>query len=115
MNTIHRIHHLIGILAARARALLVSPAAFTGTNPRLMSIRFRTAGLLLAVAAAVGLTAAAALPASASTGYYKIFVQVAGSKIKMCLQPDDPARGPERLSSRSPAPTSRPRAGRRSA
>jgi hypothetical protein len=37
MNTIHRIHHLISILAAGACALLAfaaaAPAAFAGTNP----------------------------------------------------------------------------------
>jgi Ricin-type beta-trefoil lectin domain-like len=58
-----------------------------------MSIRSRTAGLMLAVAAVASLSAVAALPASASTGYYKIFVQVAGSAPAMCLQPADPDGG----------------------
>jgi hypothetical protein len=61
-----------------------------------MRIRSRTAGLVLAAAAAAGLTAAAALPASANTspsGWYKIFVQVAGSAPAMCLQPARPDGG----------------------
>jgi hypothetical protein len=61
-----------------------------------MRIRSRTAGLLLAAAAAAGLTVAAALPASAGTspaGYYKIFVQVGTNAPAMCLQPADPAGG----------------------
>jgi len=61
-----------------------------------MRVRSRTAGLMLAAAAATGLTAAAALPASASTspaGYYNIFVQVGASAPAMCLQPANPAGG----------------------
>lgn len=61
-----------------------------------MRIRSRTTGLMLAAVAATGLAMAAALPASASTspaGYYKMFVQVAGSAPAMCLQPADPAGG----------------------
>jgi hypothetical protein len=61
-----------------------------------MSIRSRTAALILAAAAAVGLTAAAALPASASTsssGWYKIYVQVAESTPGMCLQPANADEG----------------------
>ena len=60
-----------------------------------MRIRSRTVGLLLAAAAA-GLTAAAALPASASTspaGYYQILVRAGTSAPVMCLQPADPAGG----------------------
>ena len=61
-----------------------------------MRIRSRTAGLLLAATAAVGLTAPAALPASASTspaGYYQILVRAGTSAPVMCLQPADPAGG----------------------
>lgn len=61
-----------------------------------MRIRSRTAGLLLAAAAATGLTTAATLPASAGTspaGYYTILVQVGTSAPVMCLQPADPAGG----------------------
>jgi len=61
-----------------------------------MHIRSRAAGLMMAAAAAVGLTAVAALPASASTspaGYYKIFVQVSGAAPPMCLQPAGADRG----------------------
>ena len=61
-----------------------------------MRIRSRRAGLLLAAAAAAGLTVAAALPASASTspaGYYQILVHVGTSAPIMCLQPADPAGG----------------------
>ena len=61
-----------------------------------MRIRSRTVGLLLAAATAAGLTAAAALPASASTspaGYYQILVHVGTSAPVMCLQPADPAGG----------------------
>jgi hypothetical protein len=58
-----------------------------------MRIRSRTAALL---AAAAGLTVAAALPATASaspTGYYKLLVRVGASAPVMCLQPADPAGG----------------------
>jgi hypothetical protein len=61
-----------------------------------MRIRSRTAGLMLAAAVAAGLTAAAALPASASTspaGYYQILVRVGTSAPVMCLQPANPAGG----------------------
>ena len=61
-----------------------------------MRIRSRPAGLLLAATAAAGLTAAAALPASASTspaGYYKILIRVGSGAPIMCLQPADPAGG----------------------
>jgi hypothetical protein len=60
-----------------------------------MRIQSRTVGLLLAAAAA-GLTAAAALPASAITspaGYYQILVRAGTSAPVMCLQPADPAGG----------------------
>ena len=59
-----------------------------------MHVRRKTAGVMLAAAAAVGLTTAAAVPASASTtGYYKIFVQLGTFPTAMCLQPADPAGG----------------------
>jgi hypothetical protein len=61
-----------------------------------MFFRPKKAGLMLAAAAAVGLTTAAVLPASASasaTNYFKIFVQVSGSAPPLCLQPADPAGG----------------------
>jgi hypothetical protein len=51
-----------------------------------MHVRRKTAGVMLAAAAAVGLTTAAAVPASASaTGYYKIFVQLGTFPTAMCL------------------------------
>jgi hypothetical protein len=59
-----------------------------------MHVRRRTAGLMLAVAAAAGLTTAAALPASASAaGYYEILVQASTFAPTRCLQPADPAGG----------------------
>src|SRR2546429_2962707 len=59
-----------------------------------MHVRRKTAGLMLAAAAAAGLTMAAALPASASaTGYYKLLVRVGTFAPAMCLQPADPGGG----------------------
>jgi ricin-type beta-trefoil lectin protein len=50
--------------------------------------------MMLAAAAAVGLTTAAALPASASTAnYFEIFVQVGTNAPVMCLQPVTPSGG----------------------
>src|SRR5437762_2904956 len=58
-----------------------------------MHVRRKTAGLMLAAAAAAGLTMAAALPASASaTGYYKLLVRVGTFAPAMCLQPAHPGR-----------------------
>jgi len=57
-------------------------------------LRRKTVGAVLAAAAAVGLTTAAALPASASTtNYFEIFVQVGTFAPAMCLQPINPAGG----------------------
>jgi Ricin-type beta-trefoil lectin domain-like len=59
-----------------------------------MFFRGKTAGAVLAAMAAVGLTTAAALPASASTtNYFEILVQVSTNAPAMCLQPADPAGG----------------------
>jgi Ricin-type beta-trefoil lectin domain-like len=59
-----------------------------------MFFRRKTAGAVLAATAAVGLTTAAALPASASTSsYFEIFVQVSTNAPAMCLQPANPAGG----------------------
>jgi hypothetical protein len=50
--------------------------------------------MMLAAAAAVGLTTAAALPASASTSnYFEIAVQTGTNAPVMCLQPFNPAGG----------------------
>jgi len=57
-------------------------------------LRRKTAGAVLAAAAAVGLTTAAALPASASaTNYFELAVQVGTFAPVMCLQPINPAGG----------------------
>ncbi len=54
----------------------------------------KSAGLMFAAAAAIGLTTAFALPASASaTNYFEIAVQVGTFAPVMCLQPADPAGG----------------------
>ena len=59
-----------------------------------MFLQHKTAGLMLAAAAAVGLTTAFALPASASaTNYFEIAVQVGTSAPVYCLQPANPAGG----------------------
>ena len=59
-----------------------------------MFLRRKTAGAVLAAAAAVGLTTAAALPASASaTNYFELAVQVGTFAPVMCLQPINPAGG----------------------
>ena len=59
-----------------------------------MFLRRKTAGLMLAAAAAIGLTTAAALPASASApNYFSIIVQVGTYAPVYCLQPADPAGG----------------------
>jgi hypothetical protein len=60
---------------------------------RLVRFRSRAASLLLAVATAAGLTAAATLPARASTspaGFYKILLRVGTDAPVMCLQPAVP-------------------------
>ena len=50
--------------------------------------------MMLAAAAAAGLTTAAALPASASTSnYFEIAVQTGTNAPVMCLQPFNPAGG----------------------
>lgn len=55
----------------------------------------RTARLMLAAAAAVGLTAAVGqTTAAAATNYFLILVQVAPDGPVLCLQPADPTAGP---------------------